>query len=350
MERILIVAPAWVGDAILSEPLVALVRDPYEAPIVDVLAPAWCAPVYARMRGVGRVIETTIAHGRLDWGTRRALARALAALGYTRAIVLPNSWKSALVPWLARIPRRTGYRGEARYGLLNDIRHLDRKARPRLVDRFAALAVKPGELVPLPPRPVLVPDAANRAAAVRALRLRTDRRTAILCPGAEYGPAKRWPPTHFAELAARLIADGLQVWLVGSPNDRLAAESVLQAAGETGRRMRDLTGHTDLGTAIDLLSLGSIVVSNDSGLMHAAAAVGVPMVALFGSSSPEYTPPLSTVAQVARIDIACSPCFKRECPLGHFRCMRDLAPRAVYDLAQLVLQSEPGDGPPATDS
>jgi heptosyltransferase-2 len=350
MERILIVAPAWVGDAILSEPLVALVRDPYEAPIVDVLAPAWCAPVYARMRGVGRVIETTIAHGRLDWGTRRALARELAGLGYTRAIVLPNSWKSALVPWLARIPRRTGYRGEARYGLLNDVRRLNRKVRPRLVDRFAALAVKPGELVPLPPRPVLVPDAANRAAAVRALRLHTDRKTAILCPGAEYGPAKRWPPTHFAELAARLIADGLQVWLVGSPNDRLAAESVLQAAGETGRRMRDLTGHTDLGTAIDLLSLGSIVVSNDSGLMHAAAAVGVPMVALFGSSSPEYTPPLSSVAQVAKIDIACSPCFKRECPLGHFRCMRDLAPRAVYDLAQVVLQSGPGDGPPATDS
>jgi len=350
MERILVVAPAWVGDAILSEPLIALVRDPYEAPIVDVLAPPWCAPVYARMRGVGRVVESPIAHGRLDWRTRKALARELRGNRYTRAIVLPNSWKSALVPWLARIPRRTGYRGEGRYGLLNDVRRLDRKALPRLVDRFAALAVKPGDLVPLPPRPVLVPNVANRSAAVRALRLRVDRRTAILCPGAEYGPAKRWPPTHFAELAARLMTDGLQVWLVGSPNDRLAAESVLQAAGETGRQMRDLTGHTDLGTAIDLLSLATIVVSNDSGLMHAAAAVGVPMVALFGSSSPVYTPPLSTSAQVARIDIACSPCFKRECPLGHFRCMRDLAPRAVYDLAQLVLSSETADGPPASDS
>ena len=209
--------------------------------------------------------------------------------------------------------------------------------------------MNPGELVPLPPRPVLVPDLANRSAAVRALRLRTDRKTAILCPGAEYGPAKRWPPTHFAELAARMMTDGFQVWLVGSPNDRLAAESVLQAAGESGRQMRDLTGHTDLGTAIDLLSLATIVVSNDSGLMHAAAAVGVPMVALFGSSSPVYTPPLSTAAQVAKIDIACSPCFKRECPLGHFRCMRDLAPRAVYDLAQLVLSSETADGPPAYD-
>ena len=347
MERILIIAPSWIGDAILSEPLVALVRDPYEAPIVDVLAPAWCAPVFARMRGIGRIVETTTGHGRLDWGARRTIARELAGNGYTRAIVLPNSWKSALVPWLARIPRRTGYLGEARWGLLNDIRRLDRKAMPRLVDRFAALAVKPGDLVPMPPRPVLVPDAGNRAAAVRALRLRTDRKTAILCPGAEYGPAKRWPPTHFADLGARFLADGMQVWLVGSPNDKLAAESVLQAAGEPGRHMRDLTGRTDLGTAIDLLSLGSVVVSNDSGLMHAAAAVGVPMVALFGSSSPAYTPPLSSAARVARIDIACSPCFKRECPLGHFRCMRDLAPRAVYDLAQKALLPESDSESPA---
>jgi heptosyltransferase-2 len=346
MERILIVAPAWIGDAILSEPLIALCRDPLETPIVDVLAPAWCAPVYARMRGIGRVIDAVTPHGRFGWETRKALARELRGHGYTRAIVLPNSWKSALVPWLARIPRRTGYRGEARYGLLNDIRRLDPKAVPRLVDRFAALAVRPGELVPLPPRPVLVPNQTNRAAAVRTLRLRTDRKTAILCPGAEYGPAKRWPPIHFAELAARLMMDGFQVWLVGSPNDRLAAESVLRAAGESSRQIRDLTGHTDLGTAIDVLSLATIVISNDSGLMHAAAAVGVPMVALFGSSSPIYTPPLSSVAQVAKIDIACSPCFQRECPLGHFRCMRDLQPRAVYDLAQLVLSSEPDDGPP----
>src|SRR4030095_8738442 len=156
MERILIVAPAWIGDAILSEPLIALCRDPLETPIVDVLAPAWCAPVYARMRGIGRVIDAVIPHGRFGWETRKALARELRGHGYTRAIVLPNSWKSALVPWLARIPRRTGYRGEARYGLLNDIRRLDPKAVPRLVDRFAALAVRPGALGPPPPPAGLV--------------------------------------------------------------------------------------------------------------------------------------------------------------------------------------------------
>lgn len=335
--RTLIVAPSWVGDAILSEPLVAALRGSGEGPIVDVVAPEWCGPVYARMRGVGRVIENPIAHGKLDFTGRRALARTLSGHGYTRAIVLPNSWKSALAPWLAGIPRRTGYVGEARWGLLNDIRRFDRKALPRLVDRFAALAANPGERVPTPPSPVLVPDAANRAAAVRALQLRTDRRVAILCPGAEYGPAKRWPPAHFAALAARFVGDGLQVWIVGSPNDKPAAQSVLEAAGESARDIRDLTGRTDLGTAIDLLSLGSVVISNDSGLMHAAAAVGVPMVALFGSSSPRYTPPMSNVAKIAKIDIACSPCFKRECPKGHFRCMRDLDPRAVYDLARSAL-------------
>lgn len=336
-ERILIVAPSWVGDAILSEPLVALLREPYEDPIVDVLVNAWCAPVYARMRGIRRIIENPIGHGRLDLAGRRRLARTLKGEGYSHAFVLPNSWKSALVPYLAGIPKRVGYRGEARFGLLTDARPLDRKAMPRLVERFAALAVARGALVPLPPSPVLVPDTANRAAAMRALHLKTDRPVVILCPGAEFGAAKRWPPNQFAELAAMFLADGLQVWIVGSPNDRIAADAVLNSLGENMHRVRDLTARTDLGTAIDVLSSASLVVSNDSGLMHAAAAVGVPLVALFGSSSPAYTPPLSPLARIAKIDIACSPCFKRECPLGHFRCMRELKPAIVYNLARSAL-------------
>jgi heptosyltransferase-2 len=337
-QRILVVAPSWVGDAIVSEPVIALLREPLEEPMVDVLAPPWCAPVYARIRGIGRIIENRLGHGRIDFAERRELARSLRdATGrprYGRAIILPNSWKSALVPWLAGIPHRTGYIGEARWGLVNDARRLRPRERPRLVDRFAALVARPGELVPLPPAPVLVPDVANRAAATVGLQLRSRRRVAVLCPGAEYGPAKRWPPTHFADLAARFLESGMQVWIVGSPNDRMAADAVLSAAGTSAPFIRDLTGRTDLGSAIDLLSLASVVVSNDSGLMHAACAVGVPVVGLFGSSSPVYTPPLSPMAQIARIDIACSPCFKRECPLGHFKCMRDLSPDAVYDLAR----------------
>jgi len=346
-DRVLIVAPTWVGDAILSEPLVSLLREPYSEPVVDVLAPTWSAAVYARMRGVATVFENPIGRGRLDWKIRRALAATIRERHHAQAIVLPNSLKSALIPWLAGIPRRTGYIGQARWGLLNDARRLDRKALPRLVERFAALALPPGGLVPLPPGPVLVPNTANRARAMQAMELRTDRPVAALCPGAEYGPAKRWPPNYFAELGAQLQADGMQVWLIGSPNDRLPAASVLQAAGEAGRSFYDLTGRTDLGTAIDLLSVASVVVANDSGLMHAAAAVGVPLVALFGSSSPVFTPPISPVARVARIEIECSPCFKRECPLGHFKCMRDLEPRVVYDLARTTLgaaAAPPGNG------
>jgi heptosyltransferase-2 len=341
MDRTLIVAPSWVGDAILAEPLVSLLRESYEEPSVDVLAPPWCAPVYRRMRGIRRIVENPIPHGRFELATRRRIAAELKREGYARAFVLPLSWKSALIPWLAGIPRRTGFRGEARYGLLNDLRRLDRKALPRLVDRFCALAGPPGTNVPMPPAPVLVPDTANRDAAIRALRLKGEGPVAILCPGAEYGPAKRWPPTHFADLARRLLEGGLRVWIVGSPNDKLAVDAVMAAAGESAPRIRDLAGRTDLGTAIDLLSAASVVVSNDSGLMHAAAAVGVPVVALFGSSSPVYTPPLSPQARIARIEIECSPCFKRECPLGHFRCMRELKPDLVYNLARSAMPGNP---------
>ena len=329
-ERILIVAPSWIGDAILSEPLVALLREPLEPQIVDVLAPPWCAPVYARMRGVRSIIENPVGHRELKLGARRALARSLLANGYTRAFILPNSFKSALIPWIARIPRRTGYVGEARRLLLTDARRLDRRAYPRLVDRFVALAAQPGELAPTLPVPVLVPNAANAANAMRALGLATHRPVAVFCPGAEYGPAKRWPTEHFVTLARRLIDSGYAVWLIGSPNDRPAADPIAAAVPD----VRNACGRTDLGTAIDLLALASVVVSNDSGLMHAAAAVGRPLVALFGSSSPDYTPPLSSLAQVAKIDIACSPCFQRVCPLGHFKCMRELSPNVVYDLAR----------------
>jgi heptosyltransferase-2 len=328
-ERILIVAPSWVGDAILSEPLVAVLREPFAEPFVDVLAPPWCAPVYARMRGIGRIIENPLGHGELGLGRRRALAREIRARGYTRVFILPNSFKSALIPWLAGIPRRIGYAGEGRRVLLTETRRLDPRAFPRLVDRFVALAVPKGRLVPTPPAPVLVPDAPNAFAAMRALTLSTHRPIAILCPGAEYGPAKRWPAEHFIALAQRLLDEGYAVWLLGSPNDQAAALPIATAVAG----VRDLTGRTDLGTAIDLLSLASVVVSNDSGLMHAAAAVGRPLVALFGSSSPDYTPPLSPLAHIAKIDIVCSPCFQRVCPLGHFKCMRELHVEVVHDLA-----------------
>jgi heptosyltransferase-2 len=341
IERALVVAPSWVGDAILSEPLIAALVE-RGARAVDVLAPAWCGPVYARMRGVRRVLDAPFAHGRFGWRARRDLGRALRAERYTHAFVLPNTWKAALVPLVARIPRRIGYVGELRYGLLTQAKRLDRKRSPLLVTRYAALAGK----VAAPPSPKLLPDAENARAAMRAMGLSLARPVAILCPGAEFGPAKRWPAEHFAALARRLEGDGHAIWILGSPNDRAAAAGVVAALGADAANVVDLTGRTDLGTAIDLMALASLVVSNDSGLMHAAAAVGAPLVALFGSSSPQYTPPMSAAAQVARIDIACSPCFRRECPLGHFRCMRELSPEMVYNLAR----RSPGAAPPVPPS
>ena len=330
----------------LSEPLIAKLRA-RGVETIDVIAPPWCAAVYRRVRGVRRIIDSPAGHGEFAFGARRSLGLALRGERYTHAFVLPNSWKSALVPWFARIPRRIGYRGEARFALLTDARSLPRRVTPQLVAHYAALAEAPAVRAPARagdeqatkdvaatlPSPVLVPDAANLDAAKRALGLAADIRVAIFCPGAEFGPAKRWPIEHFATLGTRLIDDGYAIWIVGSPNDApIGAALARMLDGHS--RVVDLCGRTDLGTAIDLMSQAALVISNDSGLMHAAAAVRAPLVALFGSSSPLYTPPLSDTARVARIEIECSPCFKRECPLGHFRCMRDLSPELVYNLAR----------------
>jgi heptosyltransferase-2 len=333
-DRILLIAPSWVGDAILSEPLIAALRRKGVMNAIDVVAPSWCGPVYARMRGVGRILDAPAAHGEFGLRARYAFGRALREQRYTHAYVLPNTWKSALVPYIARIPVRVGYVGEARYGLLTDARKLDRTELPQLVSRYAALGEPRHASASASLAPRLVPNAANLDAAMRALALSRAHPVAILCPGAEFGPAKRWPVQHFAHLAQRLADDGHAVWLLGSPNDRAVADALLAALPANTPRVIDLTGRTDLGTAIDLMSAASLVVSNDSGLMHAAAAVNAPLVALFGSSSPAYTPPSSPAARIAKIDIECSPCFKRECPLGHFRCMRELSPELVYNLAR----------------
>ena len=303
---------------------------------VDVVAPPWCGPVYARMRGVGEILDAPALHGEFAFAARRAFGRSLRQRRYTHAYVLPNTWKSALVPLFARIPIRVGYVGEMRYGLLTEARRLDRKRLPQLVSRYAALARPRPATFAASPAPHLVPNDENLRQAMQALGLSRAHRVAILCPGAEFGPAKRWPAERFAALSRRLAEDGYAIWILGSPNDREIAQALVAALPASVRNVVDLTGRTDLGTAIDLMSIASIVVSNDSGLMHAAAAVDAPLVALFGSSSPAYTPPSSPVAHIAKIDIACSPCFKRECPLGHFRCMRDLSPDLVYNLARVA--------------
>jgi heptosyltransferase II len=247
---------------------------------------------------------------------------------YDQVIVLPNSLKSALVPFFARIPLRTGFVGESRYILLNDARKLNKTTLPLMVERFAQLAEDKRGKIPRPlANPKLEVSAAQRDATLQKLGLKLDEPVAVFCPGAEYGPAKRWPVTYFAEIAQRLQQQGFAVWLVGSAKDKEVADKIV-ALGNPA--CLNLCGVTDLTDAIALLSCAQLVISNDSGLMHLAAALDRPMLALFGSSSPQFTPPLSAHAHVIKLDIECSPCFKRECPLGHFNCMVKLTPDLVW--------------------
>ena len=323
--RTLIVGPSWIGDAVISHALILRLKELRPEAAIDVLAPAWALAVYRRMPEVGRTIAAPFGHGDLKLGERRAFARSLGA--YERAIVLPNSWKSALVPWHARIPTRTGYRGEMRYGLLNDLRTLDAEALPRLVERYCALAQPAGEALARPvPQPRLRVDPASAAATLAKHGLATDRPAAAFAPGAEYGPAKRWPARHFAAAARTLAARGWQVWLLGSAKDAGATREIRALAGDA---CVDLAGRTSLDEAIDLLASAARVLTNDSGLMHVAAALDRPTAEIFGSSSPAFTPPLSAKARVVSLHLDCSPCFKRVCPLGHTNCLEKLEPGTV---------------------
>ena len=302
-------APNWIGDALMAQPLLARLREKRPATRIEVLAPPWVAPVARRMPEVDEVIEADLRHGALQFGARWRLGRALKARAYDQAIVLPNAWKSALVPFFADIALRSGYAGESRYGLLNLV-YRKKPGREPMAQHYARLAERPGIEPALPlPSPSLKLDAAEIRKTLARYGI-TGAYT-VLCPGAEYGPAKRWP--YFRELAEQL---GTEIVLLGSASERGAAERIPG---------RNLLGQTTLEEAIDLIAGAAAVVSNDSGLMHVAAATGTPLVALFGSSSPAHTPPGSSAARVLWLKLECSPCYARVCPLGHFRCMKEIS-------------------------
>lgn len=328
MHKVLIIAPSWIGDTILAQPLLKRLHEKHPGLVLDAFAPAWAAPVLARMREIHRVIPNPFAHGEFNLAGRWRAARALAREAYDAAIVLPNSWKSALLPFFAGIPERIGFRGEARHLLLNRIHRLDEAALPQLAQRYALLAEDLGSTMPAPlAAPHLEVNPESVRATLATLGLDAAQAPVAFCPGAEYGPAKRWPARHFAELARRLAQTDFSVWLVGSARDAPVGAEIEQLSGGAAR---NLCGRTDLGQAIDLLSCARLVVSNDSGLMHVAAALDRPLVALYGSSSTVYTPPLSRRARLLSLGLECSPCFKRECPLGHLKCLNDLAPERVF--------------------
>ncbi len=346
-QRILVVGPSWVGDMVMAQSLFMALKRTHPEAQIDVLAPQWSLPILARMPEVRQGIAMPLGHGQFGLGTRWRLGRELATQGYDQAIVLPGSLKSALVPWFAGIPRRTGFVGEMRYGLLNDARKLDKQVLHMTVQRFVALALppsyahSPAQAPDIAP-PRLVADAEHAAQLLRQLGLNTDRPAVAFMPGAEYGPAKQWPAAHFARLAQDLLARGHQVWILGSAKDRPVGEAIADAVPCNG--IHNLCGQTQLADVVDLLSVCAAAVSNDSGLMHVAAALDIPLVALYGSSDPRHTPPLSPKAQIQYLGLSCSPCFQRQCPLGHTHCLTQMGPERVLQALVPVL---PQDKAPA---
>lgn len=327
-KKILIVGPAWVGDMVMAQSLFKLLKQQEPDSVIDVLAPDWTHPLLKRMPEVRRALPHPFSHGELGLLKRWRLGKQLRAENYDRAIVLPNSLKSAIVPFAARAKRRTGFRGEMRYGLLNDIRPLDKNALYKTVERFLFLGLEStSDRVDGIPQPRLQADPTNAQQIFQQLGFTwTDKPVLGICPGAEYGPAKRWPPEYFVEVAKKSLMEGWQVWLFGSNKDQ-------EITGEIERGLDgicvNLAGKTSLTEAIDLMSACDTVLTNDSGLMHVAAAVDVNVVAIFGSSDPEHTPPLSDKADVQYLGLECSPCFMRDCPLGHTNCLRQIEPERI---------------------
>ena len=344
--KILVIGPSWVGDMMMSQSLYRTLKAEYPSAEIDVMAPARCRPLLARMPEVNQALAMPLGHGALGLGERRR-PRALRANRYDRAYVLPNSFKSALVPFFADIPQRTGWRGEMRYGLLNDVRVLDKAAFPLMVQRYVALAYDKGRIQRADdlPQPLLWPQLqvndAEIAETAAAFNLTDSRPIVGFCPGAEFGPAKRWPHYHYATLAQKLIESGYQIALFGSAKDHEAGEQIRAALQEDARDFCLNRRKTQLEQAVILIAACRAVVSNDSGLMHVAAALNKPLIALYGPSSPDFTPPLSDKARVIRLISGYHKVRKGDAEQGYHQSLIDIQPQQVLDaLTPLLVASE----------
>ena len=339
-ENFLIVGPSWIGDMVMAQSLFISLKTRYVDCEISVLAPQWTRPLLDRMVEVDRSIGLPVQHGELKLSERRALGKSLREHKFSGAIILPNSFKSALVPVHAKIPRRIGWRGEWRNMLLTDCRKLNEGNFPRMVQRFTALAYPASAEPPADiPWPALTIEVKNTEAALQAFGLETSETILAICPGAEYGDSKQWPAAHYAKLASAVLADGWQVWIFGPAKDAAIADEIeagIDEAALQAHNLSNLAGKTSLAQVIDLMSAASVVVSNDSGLMHIAAALHKPVVGIYGSTSPDFTPPLAQRVKILVSELDCWPCFKRVCPYDHLRCLRDLDPlRVINAVAEL---------------
>ncbi|MCV3206947.1 lipopolysaccharide heptosyltransferase II [Mesorhizobium sp. YC-39] len=324
---ILVIGPRWVGDMVMAQCLFSALKELHPNAAIDVLAPAWAAPLVARMPEIRQQIDLPLKSGALEFRIRRRFGRLLRGR-YDIAYVMPGSWKSALIPYFARIPRRVGNLREMRYGLLTDIVPLPDAVKRRTAQAYFGLAQGGNFRAPR-----LSVDTTNQAALLGRFGLEAEKFVALM-PGAEFGPAKRWPSEHYAGLARDFMGRGFEVALFGSRNDTdVTAEIATLAPGVV-----DLAGKTRLEDAIDLIAAARLAVSNDSGLMHVAAAVGTPIVAVYGSTSPENTPPLAERRELVWLGLSCSPCHKKVCPLGHLNCLKTLEVARVAAAADRLLE------------
>ncbi len=336
-EKILILGPAWVGDMVLAQSLFTTLKQQFPNCQIDVAAPAWTLPLLERMPEVTNGIALPFKHGEFAFWKRISFGKSLRKASYTQAIILTNSFKSAIFPFAANIPRRTSFLGEMRYGLINDIRSLDKRKLPRTIDRFVTLGLAKNTELPKIPNPKLSANHENAQATLKKIgQAMPSSKVLGLCPGAEYGEAKRWPIDYFAATAKFALDKGWEVWLFGSEKDVPYTHLINQ---QVGNRCLDLGGKTKLGEAIDLMALCDTIISNDSGLMHVAAALDKNLIAIFGSSTPHHTPPMSSKAKIEYLGLSCSPCFKRVCPLknenSHMQCLKKITPKSVIDLINL---------------
>ena len=335
--KILVIGPSWVGDMVMSQSLYITLKKQHPNAIIDVMAPAWCKPILKRMPEINQAIDMPFAHGQFSLWERIKLGLSLKVSKYQQAYILPNSAKSAIVPFFAKIPQRTGWKGEMRYGLLNDLRE-NKKSFKYMIERYVALAYPKKTMLNSKslgglshqPKPALSVDKKIQDLTRQKYELTNKRNVIGLCPGAEFGPAKRWPDVHYAKIAEEMVQRGHQVWIFGSAKDQETTDKIYQQLSTVAQQhTHRLSGKTSLIEAVDLLAACETVVSNDSGLMHIAAAVGCKVVAIYGSTSPEYTPPLTNRVSILHTNIECRPCFKKECQFGHLKCLTELSVEQV---------------------
>ena len=336
--KILVVGPSWVGDSVMAQTLYKRIKKELPSSQIDVISPHWSLALLERMPEVCKKIVSPFSHGETKLFERYKLGQGLKKENYDRAIILTNSLKSSLIPYFARIGVRTGWLGEFRYGLINDIRSSKKLKKSLMVEKFAALSLyEENYSIENLTFPELEINFANQRNFLEEFSIDYSKNTMAICPGAEFGPSKRWPAEYYAEIAKFYVNEGWNVLCIGSKND----EDIGMGIGSlnnlrSNESFINLIGKTSLQDAIDILAFTEKVVTNDSGLMHIAAAVKTPLVALYGPSSPEYTPPLISKKKILRKTQGYEKVRYGSNEKGYHQSLLDIKPEEVLDALEAL--------------